>query len=247
MEYQGEGQMQGDSDTQNQGQFQGQVVIVSGAAGVLGQAVAEYLGDLGYRLMLIDLHQPPWDGEADAVSIGNVDLTQPEHAQEVVAQTLEYFGQVDAVVNIAGGFAFEEQAESSLETWDSMYAVNVQTAVNMCQAVLPVFQEQQGGILVNIGAAAAGKATAGMGAYAASKSAVLRLTEAIAEENKHLGIRANALLPSILDTPANRDAMPETDPSLWVSPHSLAGVIAFLLSDAAVDITGAAIPVTGRV
>lgn len=247
MEYQGEGQMQGDSDAQIQGQYQGQVVIVSGAAGVLGQAVAEHLGDLGCRLMLIDLHQPPWEGEADAVSIGNVDLTQPEHAQEVVAQTLEYFGQVDAVVNIAGGFAFEYQSESSLDTWDSMYAVNVQTAVNMCQAVLPMFQEQQGGVLINIGAAAAAKATAGMGAYAASKSAVLRLTEAIAEENKHLGIRANALLPSILDTPSNREAMPETDPSLWVSPQSLAGVIAFLLSDAAADITGAAIPVTGRV
>jgi NAD(P)-dependent dehydrogenase (short-subunit alcohol dehydrogenase family) len=247
MEYEDEDQPQGEHDLQQHAESQGQVVIVSGAAGFLGQAVAEYLGNLGCRLMLIDLHQPPWDGEADAVSIGNVDLTQPEHAQEVVAQTMQYFGQVDAVVNIAGGFAFEEQAESSLETWDSMYAVNVQTTVNMCQAVLPVFQEQQGGIVVNIGAAAAAKATAGMGAYAASKSAVLRLTEAIAEENKHLGIRANALLPSILDTPANRDAMPDTDPSLWVSPQSLAGVIAFLLSDAAADITGAGIPVTGRV
>lgn len=243
MEYQGEGQMQADSDTQTQGQ----VVIVTGAAGVLGQAVAEHLGELGCRLMLVDLHQPPWDGEADAVSIGNVDLTQPEHAQEVVAQTLEYFGQVDAVVNIAGGFAFEEQAQSSLETWDSMYAVNVQTAVNLCQAVLPLFQEQQGGIVVNIGAAAATKATAGMGAYTASKSAVLRLTEAIADENKQYGIRANAVLPSILDTPSNRESMPDEDYNAWVSPQSLAGVIAFLLSDAAMDITGAGIPVTGRV
>lgn len=243
MEYQGEGQMQADSDTQTQGQ----VVIVSGAAGALGQAVAEHLGGLGCRLMLVDLHQPPWDGEADAVSIGNVDLTQPEHAQEVVAQTLEYFGQVDAIINIAGGFTFEEQAQSSLEAWDSMYAVNVQTAVNLCQAVLPLFQEQQGGIVVNIGAAAAVKATAGMGAYAASKSAVLRLTEAIAEENKQFGIRANAVLPSILDTAANRESMPDEDFNAWVTPQSLAGVIAFLLSDAAMDINGAGIPVTGRI
>ena len=100
---------------------------------------------------------------------------------------------------------------------------------------------------MNIGAAAAGKAVEGMGAYAAAKSGVLRLTEALAAENKHLGIRANAVLPSILDTPANRAAMPESDPADWVTPESLAGVIAFLLSDAARDINGAGIPVTGRV
>lgn len=225
----------------------GQVLIVTGAAGQLGQAVAEYLGAQGYRLMLIDLNQPPWDGETDAVSIGQVDLTQPEHAQEVVNQTLEYFGQVDGVVNIAGGFAWEVQAESSLDTWDQLYALNVQTTVNMCQAVLPAFLDQQFGVIVNVGAAAASKAGAGMGAYAASKSAVLRLTEALSEECKLQGVRVNAVLPSILDTPANREAMPEAEFDRWVSPQSLAGVIGFLLSDAAFDIHGAGIPVTGRV
>jgi NAD(P)-dependent dehydrogenase (short-subunit alcohol dehydrogenase family) len=160
---------------------------------------------------------------------------------------LEYFGQIDALINIAGGFVWERQVESSLDTWNSQYAMNVQTAVNMCQAILPQFQDQHGGAIVNIGAAAAGTAAEGMGAYAAAKSAVLRLTEALAVENKHLGIRANAVLPSVLDTPANREAMPDSDPSDWVSPESLAGVIAFLLSDAARDINGAGIPVTGRV
>ncbi|MFN7505663.1 MAG: SDR family oxidoreductase, partial [Limnobacter sp.] len=173
--------------------------------------------------------------------------TLPEHADEVVNQAWEYFGQIDAVVNIAGGFVWERQVESSLDTWNTQYAMNVQTTVNMCQAILPQFQEQQSGVFVNIGAAAAGKAAEGMGAYAAAKSAVLRLTEALAAENKHLGIRANTVLPSILDTPANRDAMPDADPADWVSPGSLAGVIAFLLSDAARDINGAGIPVTGRV
>jgi NAD(P)-dependent dehydrogenase (short-subunit alcohol dehydrogenase family) len=209
--------------------------------------VAVHLGSLGYRLLLIDLNQPDWDGETDAVSIGNVDLTLAEHAQEVVNQAWEYFGQIDAVVNIAGGFAWERQAESSLDTWNAQYAMNVQTAVNMCQAILPQFQDQKGGVIVNIGAAAAGKAAEGMGAYAAAKSGVLRLTEALASENKHLGIRANAVLPSVLDTPANRAAMPESDPADWVTPESLAGVIAFLLSDVARDINGAGIPVTGRV
>ena len=223
------------------------VAIITGAAGNLGQAVAAHLGGLGYRLLLIDLHQPAWEGESDAVSIGNVDLTQPEHAQEVVNQAWEYFGQIDAVVNIAGVFVWDRQVVSSLDTWTSQYATNVQTAVNMCQAILPQFQDQRGGAIVNIGAAAAGKAAEGMGAYAAAKSAVLRLTEALAVENKHLGIRANAVLPSVLDTPANREAMPDSDPADWVSPESLAGVIAFLLSEAARDINGAGIPVTGRV
>ncbi|HEX4918393.1 MAG TPA: SDR family NAD(P)-dependent oxidoreductase [Limnobacter sp.] len=223
------------------------VVIVTGAAGALGQVVAAHLGQTGYRLLLVDLNQPEWDGDSDAVSIGNVDLTLPEHAQEVVNQAWEYFGQIDAVVNLAGGFAWEIQVESSLETWDRMYAMNVQTAVNMCQAVLPQFQDQQGGVIVNIGAAAASKAGIGMGAYAAAKSAVLRLTEALSAENKQLGVRVNAVLPSILDTPGNRESMPDADPADWVGLDSLAGVIAFLLSEAARDIHGAAIPVTGRV
>lgn len=227
--------------------MQDKVIIVTGAAGALGQQVALTLAAMGARLMLVDLNQPPWDGDTDAVSIGNVDLTDPEHAAEVVNQTLEYFGQVDGVVNIAGGFIWQTQSEASLETWDMQYAINVQTTVNMCQALLTPFLEQQQGVIVNVGAAAAAKAAAGMGAYAAAKSGVLRLTEAISAEHKLDGIRANAVLPTILDTPANRDAMPDSDPATWVSTESLAGVIAFLLSDAARDIHGSGIPVTGLV
>lgn len=224
-----------------------QVVIITGAAGILGQAVAHHLGQAAYKLLLVDLNQPDWDGESDAVSIGNVDLTLPEHAQEVVNQAWEYFGRIDAVVNIAGGFAWERQAEGSLDTWNQQFAMNVQTTVNMCQAVLPQFQDQQGGVIVNIGSAAAYKAGDGMGAYAAAKSAVLRLTEALSFENRDFGIRVNAVLPSIIDTPNNRESMPDANPDDWVKPGSLAEVIAFLLSDAARDIHGAGIPVTGRV
>lgn len=225
----------------------GKVAIVTGAAGYLGQAVSNYLGKAGYRLLLVDLNQPPWEGESDAVSIGNVDLTQPDHAQEVVNQALEYFGRIDAVVNLAGGFSWELQNGGSLEVWDTLYASNVQTAVNMTQAILPMFQDQQAGVIVNVGASAAGKALEGMGAYAAAKSSVLRLTEATAQENKAFGIRVNAVLPSVLDTPANRDSMPDSNHSDWVTPESLAGIIEFLMSDSARDITGAGLPVTGRV
>lgn len=227
--------------------MEGSVVVITGAAGYLGQVVAAELGMMGYRLMLVDLNQPPWDGDSDAVSIGNVDLTDPEHATEVVSQTLEYFGSLDAVINLAGGFAWELQAESSLETWDAMYAMNVQTTVNMCQAALPALLEQQSGVIINVGAAAAHKADAGMGAYAAAKSSVLRLTEALAQEHKQDGIRVNAVLPSIVDTPLNRENMPEADFNVWVQPVSLAGVIAFLLSEQSRDITGVGLPVTGRV
>lgn len=223
------------------------VVIVTGAAGFLGRTVASELGKIGYRLMLVDLHQPPWDGDSDAVSIGNVDLTNPEHALEVVNQTLEHFGSLTAVINLAGGFAWETQAESSLETWDSMYATNVQTAVNMCQAALPIMVQEQFGVIINVGAAAAHQAKIGMGAYAAAKSAVLRLTEAMAQEHMHDGIRVNAILPGIIDTPANRESMPEADFTRWVGPASIAGVIAFLLSEQSRDINGIGLPVTGRV
>jgi NAD(P)-dependent dehydrogenase (short-subunit alcohol dehydrogenase family) len=223
------------------------VLIVTGAAGVLGQAVALHLGACGFRLLLVDRLQPEWDGESDAVSVGNVDLTLPEHAQEVVNQAWSYFGRIDGVLNLAGGFVCEEQVESSLDAWNEMFACNVQTAVNMCQAVLPQFQAQQHGLIVNVGAVSALQAIDGLGAYAASKAAVLRLTEALAAENKSFGIRVNAVLPSVIDTPANRTLLPDAHFEDWVSPQSLAEVIAFLCSNAARDIHGALIPVVGRV
>lgn len=223
------------------------VVIVTGAAGALGQVVARHFGACGYRLLLVGRRQPEWDGESDAVSIGNVDLTLPEHAQEVVNQALAYFGQVDVVLNLAGAFACEELADSSLNTWNEVFASNVLTAVNMCQAVLPQFRDQQHGLIVNVGALSALQAVDGLGAYAASKAAVLRLTEALSAENKAFGVRVNAVLPSILDTPENRVMLPDAHFEDWVSPQSLAEVMAFLCSDAARDIHGASIPVAGRI
>ena len=155
-------------------------------------------------------------------------------------------GQLDGLVNIAGGFAWETVADGSVATWDRLYAMNVRTALIASRAQLPLLPASQGAI-VTIGAAAATTAAAGMGAYAASKPGVARLTEALAEEVKAQGVRVNAILPSILDTPANRADMPDADFGNWVTPTQLAGVAAFLLSPAADAITGALIPVTGRV
>ena len=154
-------------------------------------------------------------------------------------------GGLHGLVNSAGGFAWEKVEGASLATWDRLYQMNLRTAVAATQAALPHLPD--GGRIVNIGANGAVKAGAGMGAYAASKSGVMRLTEALAEELKPRGITVNALLPSIIDTPANRADMPDADFGTWVQPAQLAGVIAFLLSDEANAVTGALLPVTGKV
>jgi NAD(P)-dependent dehydrogenase (short-subunit alcohol dehydrogenase family) len=154
-------------------------------------------------------------------------------------------GGLDALVNIAGTFRYETVADGDLDTWDLLYRINLRTAVAASQAALEHLKA--GGRIINIGAASALKAGAGIGAYTASKSGVMRLTETLAEELKERDITVNALLPSILDTPPNRADMPTADFARWVTPQQLADVILFLLSDQSSAITGALIPVTGRV
>ena len=148
---------------------------------------------------------------------------------------------------MAGGFQWETLEGGSIETWDRLYSMNLRTAVIACKEVLPYLLQAPSGHIVNIGALASVKAGAGMGAYAASKAGVARLTESLAEELKDKHINVNAVLPSIIDTPANRADIPDADVTRWVSTQSLGAVIAFLLSDDASAITGACLPVAGRV
>tara|TARA_R110000868_G_scaffold18959_1_gene82284 strand:+ start:2513 stop:3184 length:672 start_codon:yes stop_codon:yes gene_type:complete len=220
------------------------IVAVTGAAGALGRKTVEILGAAGWTVVGIDLGEVAADGVA--LALGGVDLTDEAAMAGAAARISDELGQLDGLVNIAGGFAWETVADGSVATWDRLYAMNVRTALIASRALLPLLTASRGAI-VNIGAAAATKAAAGMGAYAASKSGVARLTEALAEEVKAQGVRVNAILPSILDTPANRADMPDADFGNWVTPTQLAGVAAFLLSPAADAITGALIPVTGRV
>ena len=175
-----------------------------------------------------------------------MDLSDPAQAQSALDAAAGALGGVDVLVNIAGAFRWETLAAGKLETWDFLYSVNLKTAVCACKAVLPHLSSQHGRI-INVGANAAAKAGAGMGAYAASKAGVAKLTEALAEELKDQGITVNAVLPSIIDTPANRADMPNADFTRWVAPAALADVILFLASDAARAVTGALIPVSGRV
>ena len=217
-------------------------VIVTGAAGVLGQAVAKTLRAAGHRVTGIDRAEV---GDGEGLYLGNIDLTDPQAAKAAVEQAIASQGAISGLVNVAGTFRWETVADGTDASWSMLFDINLRTAVNAVRAALPSLRQGGGGI-VSIGAASALKAAAGMGAYAASKAGIAKLTEALAEEEKDNAIRVNAVLPSIIDTPANRADMADADFSRWVAPAAVASVIAFLLSDGASAVTGACIPVTGR-
>ena len=231
--------------------LQDKIVIVTGAFGALGRVVARTLAAQGARLALVDAAgKAPYDVNSEFgahLLQPGIDLSNADVTRAMVARVVAGYGAVDAAVNIAGAFRWETVADGDPATWDMLFNVNVKTVLHVSRACLPHLKGRQGARIVNIGAGAAGRAPAGMGAYAASKSGVLRLTEALAEEMKDEGINVNAVLPSIIDTPANRKDMPQADFTRWVAPEAIADVIAFLLSDAARAITGAGIPVMGRV
>jgi len=224
------------------GLLSGKVIAITGGFGALGDAVRASLQAQGAKVALIDV-APDKGGEGD-LRLGGVDITQIEAARAAVAEIGEKLGAIDGLVNVAGGFRWETLEDGDLGTWDLMYTMNVRTAATMCKAVVPALKARGAGRIVNIGANGAVKAGMGMGSYAASKSGVAKLTEALAEELKGSGITVNAVLPSIIDTPANRRDMADADFSKWVAPADLAAVIAFLLSDHARAVTGALVPVT---
>lgn len=232
-------------------EVQGKSVVVTGAFGALGAAVARAATGAGARVALIDraAQAPPGLTLAcgpNAVTFGGVDLTSAADATRAIDAAYDQLGGVDVLVNIAGAFRWQTVSDGDSETWDFLHAVNVKTALHTTRAALRHLP-RPGGRIINIGANAALKAGAGMGPYAASKAGVHRLTESLAEELKQTGVTVNALLPSIIDTPANRTDMPGADFSTWVTPAALAAVILFLASAESQAITGALIPVVGRV
>ncbi len=221
------------------------VIAVTGGHGALGSAVVRAALARGLDVALID-HARGAAAPEGALEISGVDLTDAAEAASAVARVIERFGQLDALLNIAGGFIWQT-VDDAVPAWDRMFALNLTTALNASRAALPHLKASPEGRIVNVGANGAIKAAAGMGAYAASKAAVHRLTEALAGELKPSSVTVNAVLPSILDTPQNRADMPDADPAQWVAPADLAEVVLFLASPEARAITGALIPVTGRV
>jgi NAD(P)-dependent dehydrogenase (short-subunit alcohol dehydrogenase family) len=219
--------------------LEGRIVVVTGALGALGRAVSAGLEAAGARVARLD--QAPAATPGDLL-YGGLDLTDSLAAHQAMSEIASRCGHIDGLVNIAGGFVFEPLAEGAAATWERMFRINLLTAVTASSAALEYLGNPAS--IVNIGANAAARAGAGMGAYAASKSGVARLTESLAEEVAARGVRVNAILPSIIDTPANRREMPKADYRTWVSPEAIAKVVVFLMSDEAAAINGALIPVT---
>jgi NAD(P)-dependent dehydrogenase (short-subunit alcohol dehydrogenase family) len=224
----------------------GKVIVVTGASGALGKVVAEVALARGARVAAVDHAPSQIPATAERIELGGVDLTDPAQAKKAIDAAAAHFGKLDALLNIAGAFAFEAVAEGDPKTWQRMYALNVLTALNASRAAILHLAASGAGRIINVGAMGALQAGAGMGAYAASKAGVHRLTEALAAEWKGK-ITVNAVLPSTIDTAANRASMPKADFTKWVTAQELAEVMLFLASDAASAITGALLPVSGRV
>lgn len=230
--------------------FSKKTVLITGAAGNLGAAVAELLSARGAHLVLLDLRreglEQRYGQTADRHMLLPVNLLESADVQAAVLAAQQRFGRIDVLCNLAGGFRMGPPVHATQDhDWDFLMDVNVRTLLNMVRAVVPGMLAAGGGSIVNVGAQSALRGAAHMGAYCASKSAVIRLTESMAAELREQNIRVNCVLPSIIDTPENRAAMPEADPARWVSPQDLAQAIAFLASDAARAVHGVALPVSG--
>jgi len=220
-------------------------VMLTGAAGNLGRAVASAFAEAGDNLVLLDLKAGALPSNDRQFYIA-ANLLETQSVQSAVEQAMQRFKRIDVLCNIAGGFRMGSPVhETSEKDWNFLLDINARTLLNMSRAVVPVMLKAGGGKIVNIGAFAAQKGAAQMGGYIASKSAVIRLTETMAAELREKNINVNCVLPTIIDTPENRAAMPKADPKRWVAPQDLAKVIVFLASDAARAIHGAALPVTG--
>ena len=225
--------------------------IITGAAGNLGKATATCLSRAGMNLILLDLDRDAVTalvselGEAHLAL--SVDLTDRDAVAACVDKAIEKYGSIDALCALAGGFSMGSDVhEAGADEWRRMHAINVDTLLSVASAVVPHMIERKAGRIVTVGAAAAVSGKAAMGPYIASKSAVMRITESMAGELKQHGIGVNSVLPSVLDTPQNREAMPKADPGNWVDPDALAEIVLFLISPQAAAVNGALIPVTGR-
>lgn len=233
--------------------FSGQVAIVTGAAGNLGQTLSRALTDGGAAVALVDLDQSALDKARRELGEGNghrtfpCDLINADSVRDMAAAVMAHYGRIDILANIAGGFTMGPPLhETSDKDWNFMLDLNARSVFNTCRAVIPHMLTRGAGRIVNVSARAALQGQGNMAPYCASKAAVITLTESLAAEHRDTGISVNCILPGTVDTPQNRAAMPDADHERWVPPAALADVILFLASDAARCVNGAAVPVFGR-
>jgi NAD(P)-dependent dehydrogenase (short-subunit alcohol dehydrogenase family) len=230
--------------------FDGRTVMITGPAGHLGRAVTQAFADCGARTVLVDRRRERLESvfgpETAQRLYAPADLLDRGALDAAVREAIGRCGRIDALCHLAGGFRMGEAVhETTDETWSVLFDLNVRTFARIAHAVVPHMIGQGGGSIVAVGAAAAQKGVARMGAYCAVKAGVVRLAEAMSAELRDSGINVNCVLPSVIDTPDNRAAMPDADPARWVAPADLARVVVFLASDAVHAVHGAALPVTG--
>ena len=225
----------------------GKIVVITGANGGLGEAVTAAFLDAGATVAAMARNISASDFSSDRFTPMPVNLTDAEAARKAVDEVIARFGRIDALIHLIGGFAGGTPVgETPIDSYGKMMAINFTTAVNMLSAVVPGMRAARAGRIIAIGSRAAMDPPPGLAAYSASKAALVSLVRTVAVENKGYGITANVVLPGTIDTPANRAAMPNSDPSAWVKPERAASLILWLCSDDAVHVTGAAIPMYGR-
>jgi NAD(P)-dependent dehydrogenase (short-subunit alcohol dehydrogenase family) len=234
--------------------FTEQVVMIPGAAGNLGIAVARRFQRTGANLVLVDRSEdhlkqiyPDLVNNSSYLFVNCADMTDPNAVKAAVDRSTDFFRRVDVLANVVGGYrAGYPLHETPLETWDFLINLNARSVFIISQMLIPIMLNQGSGKIISVGARPCWKGGKNMAAYSASKSAVIRLTESMSAELKSKNINVNCILPGTIDTPQNRSALPNADYSRWVSPDSIADVILFLSSDMARDIHGAAISVYGK-
>lgn len=237
---------------QKMNQFEGRTVMITGSSGNLGRAVVRAFARQGAQLVLIERSscepvELPVEGQARHLCL-LADLLDAEAVRDATRSALQHFGRIDVLCNLAGGFAMGQPVhETNDADFEALFSINVRSMLNSVRAVVPAMIDAGQGKIVNVSALSAQRGAALMGGYCASKDAVIRLTETMAAELGNYHINVNCVLPSIIDTPENRVAMPDADTTRWVSPDALADVIVFLASDASRALQGAAIPVAGRI
>ena len=230
------------------------VCIITGSVGNLGMATASQFQQAGARTVLVDRSQDrlreafaELADSANHLLAGGIDLTNPESLTKLVERALAKFGRVDVLVNTVGGYRGGNPVHTTeLADWDFLFNINLRSTLLSCGAVIPQMLKQESGKIINVASRDGLRGSAGYAAYSASKSAVLRLTESLVDELKASNINVNSIVPGTIDTPQNRAAMPNGEFSKWVEPAAIAEVIAFLASDAARAINGAALPVYGK-
>lgn len=217
--------------------LKGKLIVITGGLGILGYAITQVANDMGAIVALIDRVEPRDADHGAALVVSGIDLAEPASAKEAFRQIADKLGPVHALMNVAGAFDWKTVLDGGMDAWTHLYRANVLSAVGA--SIAAVEHMTSGGAIINVAAAASTRATAGMGAYTAAKSGVLRLTESLADELKSRGIRVNCVSPTILDTPRNRADMPDADPGKWLQPADLARTMLFLASARSKALNGA--------